>query len=390
MRQIEDLVRFESAGSGVAFRERAYTRDERADLLRDVVALANAAVTGPRFLFLGVVDTPGGERRIVGLPRQDWRALKSGLKAMLGHMIEPAPTIVARSLKVDGVCVGTLCLPACADPPYLLSANAADVLPAGGGWVRRGTRVVPLLRADLERMFATKKPDVAATPPLEIGFAGDTPQTELTLPVLDLDELPSAVAAGKVRKLLEARQSTKATLGRTETRLSRLMHAQIFGVDQPYAPHSEDSLRAQIDRAVDEYRVADAHYTYEVRAHKLDFVVRNAGERALDDVVLHVKVPRVDAMGIAGHVFPSAVGVVAADGYPQVMTGKHSFEIEARIGSLAAGRTARAFRQPPRLWARAGAAGKTLPIAVTVRARELREPFNETLILRLIAAAPSR
>ena len=114
--------------------------------------------------------------------------------------------------------------------------------------------------------------------------------------------------------------------------------------------------------------------------------MRNTGEKALDDVVMQMKVPRIDAMGIAGHVFASA-GTANTDGYPQVMVGKHSFEIEGRIGSLAAGGTTRVFRQPPRLWARAGAAGKTLPIAVTVRARELREPLSETLILRLVAAA---
>jgi hypothetical protein len=250
--------------------------------------------------------------------------------------------------------------------------------------------VVPLLRADLKRMFDARRGEAAPPFALEFGFAGDTLQTEITLPVLELDELPSAVAAGKVRRLLEGRKSTKATLGRTETRLSRLMHAQIFGVDQPYVPHSEDSLRAQIDRATDEYRSADDHYTYEVRAHKLDFVVRNAGEQSLDDVVVSVKVPRIDAMGIAAQLFASARGDAPADGYPQITTGKQSFEITGRVGALAPGSLARVFRQPPRLWARAGAAGKTLPIAVTAHARELREPLSETLVLRLVAAPSSR
>jgi hypothetical protein len=387
MDQLEDLVRFETANSGLAFREHAYRADERADLLRDLIALANATVTGPRFLFVGIADTPGGERRIVGLSAEEWSDFRDRLAASVSGMIEPAPNLAARALELDGALVGMLCLTACADPPYLLSASAASELPAGRGWVRRGTNVVPLLRADLKRMFEAKTASTASAFALEVGFAGDTPQNEITLPVLELDALPSAVAAAKIRKLLEAQQDAKTVLGRTATGLSRLMHAQLFGVDRPYVSHSEDSLRAQIGRTADEHRAADEHYTYELRAHRVNFVVRNAGDKQLDDVTMHIKVPRVDAMGIADRVF-AATGAAESADYPLVKSGAHGFEIEGQIEALAAGDARQVFRQPPRLWARAGAAGKTLPIAVTVHARELREPLRETLILRLVA--PSR
>lgn len=389
MGQLEDLVRFESANSGLAFRERAYRADEQSDLLRDLIALANAAVTGPRFLFLGVADTPGGERRIVGLPPEDWSGLNNRLAASIAAMIEPAPKLAARALELDGVLVGMLCLTACADPPYLLSVNATSELPAGGGWVRRGTKVAPLLRADLKRMFEAKTASTASGFALEVGFAGDSPQNEITLPVLELDALPSAVAAAKIRKLLEVQQDAKSALGRTATGLSRLMHAQLFGVDRGYVSHSDDSLRAQIGRTADEHRAADQHYTYELRAHKINFVVRNAGDKPLDDVTMHVKVPRIDAMGIADRIF-AATGAVEDADYPLIRSGAHGFQIEGQLDALAPGDSRQIFRQPPRLWARAGAAGKTLPIAVTVHARELREPLRETLILRLVAAAPSR
>lgn len=108
-------------------------------------------------------------------------------------------------------------------------------LPAGSGWIRRGTKVFPLLRADLQRIFEAKlatKSSVEVTP--RVGFPGDEPQGEVSLPALGLDELPSAVAAAKLRNVLEAKESARAVLGRTETHLSRLVHARVFGVDEPY------------------------------------------------------------------------------------------------------------------------------------------------------------
>ncbi len=38
MSQLEELVRFNAANSGLAFREHAYARDEEAELARDVLA----------------------------------------------------------------------------------------------------------------------------------------------------------------------------------------------------------------------------------------------------------------------------------------------------------------------------------------------------------------
>jgi len=161
MGPLDDLVRFEGANSGLAFRERAYCASERAELLRDLVALANAGVRGPRFLFLGVSDGVGRERSIPGITRHDWSHVKHLLAASI-EAIEPRPKVGVRALEVDGALVGMLCLEECEDPPYLLGGDAGEGLAPGTGWVRRGTSVLPLLRRDLERLFESKARSAAA------------------------------------------------------------------------------------------------------------------------------------------------------------------------------------------------------------------------------------
>jgi len=389
MSQLEDLVRFETANSSLAFRELAYGRDQRSPLLRDVLALANAAVEGPRFLFLGVRDRVGGEREICGIERADWTACKELVSGALRMAVEPLLKVTARSLEIDGKLVGVLCLPTCNDRPYLLSANVGPRLHAGAGWIRRGTECLPLLRADLERMFADKARRVADVFDVVIGFPGDPPQSEITLPVLPLDELPSVVAAKKLHKVLEAQQDAKAILGKTETQFSRLVHAQVFGVEQPYERHSEDSLRMLIVQTADDCRAADEHYQFELRAHKLEVVLCNRSDSSLSDAALLVTLPRLDGVGVAERLY-TANGGGSRDGYPRVTAKAHTVDIEASLGTVPAGATLRGFREAPRLWTRPAAAGITIPVDCTLHARELREPLRETLVARIVAAPPGR
>jgi hypothetical protein len=384
MSQLEDLVRFENANSGVAFREGVYAAAEQTAFLRDVLALANAAVQGPRFLIVGVRDTVGGKRTIEGIGREQWTELKNRLGAWVGGIVEPPLKIAVRALEIEGKLVGLVCLAACEDPPYLLSEQAPAGLPIGGGWVRRGTQHFPLLRADLQRMFEAKLAVAAPVADVTIGFAGETPQHEIELPILRLDRLPSAVAAEKLRKVLAAKQSAKAMFGRTVTQLSRLVHAQLFGVDRAYESHSDESLRMLIAGTAESHRAADEHYAFETRAHRLDLVVGNASGTPLGNAMLHMRLPRIDAVGVAERLYQDPERPAKVDGYPRVHVGAQAIDIETDLGVLPPGKITRAFREPPRFWARPGAAGKTLPLDVTLHARELREPIRETLVLRIV------
>jgi hypothetical protein len=184
--------------------------------------------------------------------------------------------------------------------------------------------------------------------------------------------------------MLEAKESAKQILGRTETQLARLMHTQIFGIDRPYEKHSDESLRMLIGKTQHEYRAADEHYEFEIRSHKLDLVVQNRSAIAVESVTLRLKVPKIPGIGVAEQLcLPPGPKRGAAETYPTVSSGAHTIDIQTELGDLAAGATARAFREPPRLLIREAAAGKTLPIDYTLQARELREPVRDTLVIRV-------
>lgn len=383
MHKLESLIRLESANSGLTFRARAYDAGEDASLVRDLLALANAVVQGPRYLVLGVKDSAGTKRTYPGIAPQAWHDTRRRVGALVG-MIDPLLAVRARSVVLDGATVGVLSLADCNDPPYLLGEHAPSGLPAGAGWVRRGTRQVPLLRKDLEQLFQAKLAASAQDVDITVGFAGDEPLGELTLPVLGLDALPSTVAAQKLKKVLQTKKNARAIPGNAGTRLTRLVHAQVFGMEQRYESRSENSLQLQILRATEDHRVADKHYAFELRAHKLDVVLVNCGPTPLEDVVVQLKIGRTAATGVSRRLYMDVGTTPAPPGYPRVATVGQVIRIEAEVGRLAANKPTPAFKEPPRFWARPGAEGTTVSIHVKVSARGLREPVRETLLVHLV------
>jgi hypothetical protein len=387
MAKLDDLALFENANSALAFRERAYGSADAAEFLQDALALANAEVSGPRFLFVGVRDIAGEARAFPGVGADALATMRRTLPALVARAIDPPFKITLRTLDVRGATLALLCLSECDNAPYLTRRPTAG-LPAGVGWLRRGTQRTQLTRVDLERLFAQRLVVARAPVDLRIAFAGDPPSEELELPVLELTELPSAVAAARLRRLLEAKEDAKNVLGRTETRFDRLMHAQIFGVEQAYEPHSDDSLRVMIDKAKDDYAVADRHYELAVRAHALDLVACNRSATALESVMLRLRLPHIEGVGVADKLYtPTGVDEKPARPYPLVRVGKRVIDIESSLGSLPAGATVPVFREPPRLWLRAPAAGKSIALDYVVHASELREPIRDTLIIRIAPAA---
>jgi hypothetical protein len=200
---------------------------------------------------------------------------------------------------------------------------------------------------------------------------------------LRLERLPSAVAAKKLGKVLKAKQDSRA-MGKTQTDLVRLVHTRVFGVDRAYETHSDDSLRMQIESSKKDYRPADEHYAFEVRAHRLDIVVQNPGRVALDNTTIRMTMPRIEGIGVADRLYAPPDGQAPTSGYPRVKAGSRTISIEAEVGSLPAGNIVSVFEHAPRFWARPAAAGKTIPVDVTLHARELRDPVRETLTIRIV------
>jgi len=380
MGTFEELVRFEVANSAVAFRERAYRLDDRQELLRDLLGLANAASKGPRYVVLGVKDRVGGERQLLGIRDAQADELGRLCSVVVPEFTDPPLKFRIDRAVVYDVTIAAIVLLDCDDPPYLLKKNASSSMRVGNGWIRQGTQYKRLARADLERMFESKFLGRTAAADLRVGFASASGEAAVCLPVLPLDQLPSADARRKLSRLLMAKQATRGMLGKVGSRIERLVHAQVFGESELYAPHNTTTLLKRLDHTEEACESADLHYAHEVRAHKLNLLIENLGSVSFDRGTLLLEFPRIPGLEIAERLYLSAeTGEPAPDGYPTVAVGPRMVRVQASVGPVQPGNKALAFRQPLRVGLREPCSGQTIPVSYSLHGRALRASLSGSL-----------
>ena len=380
MRNLQDLIGLKSADSALSFRERPYGKGEHAELLCDVIALANATGTNPRFLCLGVRDKTDSARTFPGVSQRVWNRTKEVLPRLIERAIEPQLRVSMREVTVRGVLVGVICLDTCSDQPYLFRRRVSSLISPGSGWIRRGTDQRPLLRKDLQRIFEAKFRSLEASTDIRVGFPGRVPREEITLPVLPLDALPSTLAARRLVKKLDSRRLSKAVLGRTDSRIARLVHAQVSNEAQAYHSHGTTTLKQMLRQIPQEYESVDEHYQFETRAHKVNLHIANLGDVALSNVVLVLKIPRTEGVGVVARIH-AAPGERDSpqERYPVVDTGPRLVTVHAGGISVPTRATVEAFREPLRLYLREPAAGKTIPVTYRLHGPGVPAPIHGTL-----------
>jgi len=379
MRALLNLIRNEDVDSALAFRERVYRRGDQTEMLRDLIALANAAVVGRRFLFLGVDDRPGRDRRFPGISERSWKSFCSVLPEYLGRTVEPRIPLKLTAVEVEGVLIGAVCLEPCDDPPYLLARRVSATMPAGGGWARRGVKQRRLVRKDLQRIFEGRfrRQEIGD---VAVGFPGELPREELLLPVLPLDALPSAQAAHKINRVLEAKRVSKSVLGHTDTRIVRLVHVQVSGGTAPYREQNTKTMHAMLRGLPAEHSVADAHYEFELRAHRLNLLLNNLGDKPQNDLTLTLKIPRIEGVGIADRIYPAPGETRPQHGtYPKVDVGPRTIVVQVTGLKIPGRGSIEAFSEPLRLILREAAANQTIRIGYTLQGRTLDRPVQGRL-----------
>ncbi|MGI9259747.1 MAG: AlbA family DNA-binding domain-containing protein [Gammaproteobacteria bacterium] len=365
-------------------RERPYAQVEKQAFLRDVIGLANALVDGPRYLILGVRDQGPDQRKFVGMTDAEIAEARKVYQALILKYVEPDLAIDFNALNLDGNAVAILSLNQCDEPPYLLKEDLANSMREGSGWIYREQAPRRLRRADLRMLFEKTLFGPAHQPKIQVGFVGKSLVEELVLDVLDLTEMPSKVAGGKFRKLMEAKQAAQDVGARTLTHIQRLVHVREFGAAQPYESVSDTSLKRRVNSAEEEHYWADDYYEFETRAHKVNLALKNLGEVALRDGQLTLEFPHVEGFGISEYLRTAKDDEEKKPvEYPKVDAGEKTIRVQVAVRAVPGGAAVPAFVEPLRIWARESAAGQTLPVDFRLIGSGLREPVTGTLRIRI-------
>lgn len=390
MNRLVRIVRSATPCTAVQFRKDAYGRQGVQGFLRDVMAMANASVEGPRYIVVGVESDGTGRKRVVDLPREDFSG-KPAYQALVNDHIEPPIRIRYRPVSVDGKRVGVFEIGECQDRPYMMRIDFSETLRRGDAYVRVNGSTVKMGRRQLLALFEKKFRDSVSAANIEVGFPGDIIHKDLKLATARLERLPSLVASTKLKEFMETKQRVAASAA--NTMVARLTHARLFGSDSPYEERSTEDIEAEMRQIERRYRDRDQHFLFEQHRHEVQIVIYNQGEEELRDASVSLVMPNHDALYVAEHLPKRPQGDKFVDrppaeqaDYPAVTLRDDSVLVTAKLGDIEPGAPLEVFAAPLRICAGDALCGRRIGIQYSVYAQNLRSPARGKL--RLLFTAP--
>lgn len=167
---------------------------QKAELLKDILAFANAWRRSDAFVLIGVEEWPGRRSRVVGVSHH---LEDSALQQFVNSKTQRPVTFSYRALKLDSRQVGVLHLPVQERPRYL--RQRFGHLKPQTVYVRRGSSTAEADPDEVAQMGAEEDAVGRALPKLELRFDDHGTKTEFSSRKVDADLAVDA----KERKLAE-------------------------------------------------------------------------------------------------------------------------------------------------------------------------------------------
>jgi hypothetical protein len=385
MNNLLKIARTATPGSGVQFRKQKYGSSGVQSFLRDVLALANASVDGPRYIIVGADIDSKGRKSVCSIDAEDFSG-KPSYQSLANEYIEPPIRIRYKPVTIDGQRVGVFEIGDSQDRPYMMRIDYSEKLRRGDAYVRTKGNIMKMGRRQLAELFEKKFRDSVSAGDIEIGFPGEIIHKDLTLDCCDLSQLPSAEASKKLNQLIDIRNKSRSS-GST-TVMARLTHARLFGADDPYVDRSPEQLMLEIKELRAKYRDQDNHFLFESRAQRVQMVVYNQGNEPIIDASLSLVMPNHNSFYVADSLpkIPRKNGFadrtpdeIAA--YPSVVLKDDSVQVTSKIGDIPVGEPVDVFVSRLRLCIGEDLHDKRFGLRYALHGKNLRSPAKGQLRL---------
>ncbi len=385
MNRLSKIAQTATPGTGIQFRRDKYGSAGIRDFLRDVLAMANAPVEGPRYIVVGVDFNSQRQKKVHAVDAEDFSG-KPSYQSLANEYIEPPLRIRYKPVSIDGKRVGVFEIGDCQDRPYMMRIDYSETLRRGDAYVHSKGSNMKMGRRQLSELFAMKYRDSVSAGDIEVGFPGEIIHKDLSLNICDLSQLPSAEASKKLNQLIDVRNQRRKA-GST-TVIARLTHARLFGADDPYIDRTPTGLVREVQGLRMKYRDHDNHFLFESRAERVQMVVYNQGKEPIIGASLSLIMPNHNAFYVAETLpkVPRRDGFadrtpdeIAA--YPSVSLQDGSIHVVSKIGNIPVGEPVDVFVAPLRLCIGKDLSGKRFGIRYALHGQNLRAPAKGQLRL---------
>lgn len=411
--ELIDLIQYENEKTGLDFKAVIYKADKFDDLLKDIMAMANAALEEDRYIVVGVKHHPSSERVFLGVEE----FIDDATYYQLVHTnIEPDIHFEYFHVEVADKKVGVFRIFNCDNQPYLMKKDT-KALRRGDGFIRKGTSQMRLMRSDLDKIFAKRQSTDDFTGKIDTVLESDGKPCTTLHPWAELIP-PSEEAAIRIRAIIadkeaiEAARAARASAqqsnypGFSKSILDALALPPNFangvhfgtGMSLKYEDRDVVTLKANLEQVRETYEEKDLHYLYEQKAHKINVLITNTADRYIEDCSVEIKIKRSFDFVVATQVYEKSqssgggylsIPVVrpasyARLHYPKVKVDAEWYTVSAHPGDLRHQLSTAALGVPLRMLLPPDSAGNKLELVLTIFGRNLPKPYVKTLVIDIV------
>lgn len=152
MSELESIIKYDREGTKLDFKREQYRKEKYKDLIKDIMAMANATREGKRYIITGVKDLPSGDKEYFPIPKEDF-VDQATYQQVLRENVEPSIDFSYYPVEVDGNWVGVCEIDNCNNPPYMMKKDF-NGLSKGDCFVRKGSQQEKMTRRDLDEILA--------------------------------------------------------------------------------------------------------------------------------------------------------------------------------------------------------------------------------------------
>lgn len=395
MADLNTIIEFENEHTGLDFKLEEYGKHKKIDLIKDVMAMANAAFPGDRLLIIGM-KPDSQSRGIVGLSTISDAAT---IQQTIIDNIEPEVHLDYFSHHYDSKLLGIIRIYNCDSRPYLMkkdfNADKGAVLKRGEGFVRLGTTQARLYRSLFEQIYKERYDRQRFSGELEVSFEKDKAVTALTVAPLTVgpDDMPSSRQRKKIERIIAEKEKELKSLQamglpHSEDQLSTaslmaITTANITGGGVGYEHRSLKTLRKNLEKVVGTYYEHDYYFLLEEHSEKLTIFIRNLGTAYLADVKAVLRIPKAAGLLVAKSLprNPDETGPRLNFNYRHVEETEEFYEFSKDIGDVKQQLAMNLFGEPIRLCFRPKLSGQTIDLHLFFYAKNLAVPIEKFMKL---------
>ncbi len=149
---IESIIKFENESSYVDFKKTQYHTNNKDELLKDIMSMANANIENRiRYIIIGVKHLPSGEREIHPLSENEFID-DANYQELVRSNIEPEIQFTYKQVYYENKLLGVFEITGCNNRPYILKKKTSK-LEQGACYIRRGSQNGRAIREDFEGMY---------------------------------------------------------------------------------------------------------------------------------------------------------------------------------------------------------------------------------------------